>query len=200
MKDQALFIAIEGMDGSGSTTQCKKLVEFLNASGRKAILTAEPSHNESGLLLRKYLNAQRSGEYKVSKACLALLFAADRLIHYDNDIAPHLAAGTWVVSDRYVLSSLVYQGLDLDVEWVKSLNSFAPAPHHTILVQVENQVAAERRKMRGGTVEIFDDFATQALVNSRYRDMASLLHADIIDGNGDEDAVFAQLKQKFVNP
>lgn len=189
-----LFWAVEGMDGSGSTTQCKKLVDYLKKQGYDAVFTAEPSKGEIGFLLRDYLNASRQDKIIISKQCMALLFAADRLAHYDNEIKPLLEQGKFVVSDRYVLSSLVYQGISLDLDWVRKINKFAPAADFTVLIDVRDEVAAHRRQIRKGTVEIFDDLSVQSIIAKRYRELAGLAGAHIINGNGDEETVFAQLK------
>lgn len=187
---KGLFIAVEGMDGSGSTTQCKKLVAYLSEKKQQTFFTHEPSALETGLLLRKYLDSQRNDQKIVSHAFLGLLFAADRIFHYQNEILPKLEQGIWVVSDRYVLSSLVYQGMDLELEWLRSLNCKAPAADLTIIVDADDHVAAERRHLRRGKVEIFDDLASQSIIRRRYLELAHLVEAKVIDGNGEEDAVF----------
>ena len=103
---------------------------------------------------------------------MALLFAADRLDHHQNEIAPALARGEVVLCDRYVLSSLVYQG-DALGDWPRALNEKAPAPDLTVLIEVGADLAATRRTARGGQVERYDDHALQARLAARYAELVA---------------------------
>ncbi|HYY53573.1 MAG TPA: dTMP kinase, partial [Myxococcales bacterium] len=107
------FIALEGLDGSGTTTQAERIASVLRAQGRRVLLTREPSDGPIGTLIRLALTGrlglpQRSGP--LTEEALALLFAADRVDHLAAVIEPALERGELVVCDRYVLSSLAYQG------------------------------------------------------------------------------------------
>src|SRR5690349_6199392 len=97
-----LLIAVEGADGAGTTTQCRRLVDWLRASGREAHLTREPSTGPVGALIRQVLAGTHAS---FDPTALALLFAADRLDHIAREIAPARDRGAVVVTDRYVLSS-----------------------------------------------------------------------------------------------
>ncbi len=162
----SLFVAIEGIDGAGTTTQTKLVAEALTARGLVVHQTKEPSERAIGKLLRQELAAKTLPE-----AAMALLFAADRLDHYDNEIAPALKRGEVVLSDRYVLSSLVYQGATLG-EWPLALNAKAIAPELTVLIEVPAQVAAYRRAARLTPAERYDDNQLQAKLVQRYAELA----------------------------
>jgi dTMP kinase len=103
---RGVFICVEGLDGCGKTTQAKLLVKKLQKS-YKAVYTAEPSRGKIGVFIRKRC---LYGEKRLSSVAEALLFAADRVEHVENEILPAVGKGQLVVSDRYVYSSLAYQG------------------------------------------------------------------------------------------
>jgi dTMP kinase len=184
------FNDVEGADGVGSSTQCQKLVERLTRAKRTVHLTAEPSRGPNGLLIRQMLGgAQPRAIHKE----LALLFAADRLDHVSREIEPRLAEGVDVVSDRYVLSSLVYQSLDLPPEWVRDLNKFAPPADATVLISLpldEAWARLEKRIAEGAAREVFDVRTTQARIHAEYGRLARRMSGAItVDGSGAIDDV-----------
>lgn len=181
------FIVIEGMDGAGTTTQSRHVRAYLESLGRKVHSTSEPTNHAVGRTIREYLSGRHTN--KNLKSTLALLFAADRLIHFDEEIEPNLAAGVDVVSDRYVFSSLVYQGLDLPAQWITSLNQFAAAPDLTVILDVPAQAAAVRVASRGGEHEIFEKAQLQENIRNRYLKLASEAGVALVDGHGDIDVV-----------
>jgi dTMP kinase len=185
------FIVIEGMDGAGTTTQTNRLRAYLESVGHKVYATSEPTAHVVGKTIRGYLSGH--SENKNLKATLALLFAADRLLHYDEDIAPKLEAGIDVISDRYVLSSLVYQGLDLPTQWVTSLNQFAAAPDLTLVLDVPLDATAARLASRGGEREIFEHAQLQASIKNRYVKLAEGPNVALVDGHGEIEAVSARI-------
>ncbi len=130
-------------------------------------------------------------------ASLALLFAADRLHHLRTEIEPLLARGVHVISDRYVLSSLAYQSIDMDLDWVASINREARPPDLTLLLRVDPDVAAARRGSRGSDEEIYDRERFQRSVAARYEELALGMpeqRVQVHDGNGDMDSVGAALE------
>jgi dTMP kinase len=159
------LIAIEGIDGAGTTTQARSLVEWLNASGYAAHLTCEPSAGPMGVLLRDVLG-QRTRP--MDPAAVALLFAADRVDHIRVEIEPNLARGTHVVTDRYIYSSLAYQSINLDYEWVAEINRLAPEPDLTIYVRTDPDLACQRRQHRGSAEELYDGMDLQRRIAARY--------------------------------
>jgi len=159
------MIALEGIDGSGTTTQASLLQERIRSEHQQQVhFTAEPSVGTLGQALRHAL----SGSLALRPAAMALLFAADRLDHVDREVEPRLARGEHVVSDRYIYSSLAYQSLNNDVEWVAALNQQAPEADLTIYVRVDPATASQRRNARGEPEELFDRRETQQEVAAAY--------------------------------
>src|SRR5512147_683892 len=131
------FVVLEGLDGAGTTTQARLLGDALRGAGRRVHVTAEPSAGPAGALVRQILTRRVAGAggEGFDPAALALLFAADRLDHVASEIAPKIAAGLDVVSDRFTLSSLAYQGLTTgDMGWVDVLNARAAVPDVTLFL------------------------------------------------------------------
>lgn len=193
------LIVIEGLDGAGTTTQAKRLVEHLTANGRKAHATREPSDGPVGRLIREMLTGGHaiSGE-KLSQGTFGLLFAADRLDHMQREVEPKLAEGALVVSDRWYHSSLAYQGTGADRDWITMLNSRARKPELTIFLQVRPEVAAKRRAEARRKEELFEDIQMQIEVDAGYKATIAELKAqgeriEIIDGEQTPDEVFAAI-------
>ncbi len=172
------FVVLEGLDGAGTTTQARLLGDALRAAGRRVHVTAEPSSGPAGALVRQILTRRVAGAdgQGFDPASLALLFAADRLDHVAAEIAPRLAAGADVVSDRFTLSSLAYQGLTTgDMPWVDGINSRAAVPDLTVFLRVPAAVAFRRRQAVTADREIFEVSAFQHRVAESYdRAMAYL--------------------------
>jgi dTMP kinase len=193
------FYAIEGADGVGSTTQVNRLVDHLRLAGRTVLMTAEPSKGPIGLMIRQLLGGDRP-RTQIHRE-LALLFAADRLDHMAREVEPALAAGSDVVSDRYIMSSLVYQSLDLPFDWVRDLNRFAPPADSTILISLPADEAWARldaRLQTGATREVFDQKTTQSRIHSEYERQAKRQNAIIVDGRGSPEAVSARVKEALI--
>lgn len=158
--DTPLFIAIEGLDGSGSTTQTDQLVSRLRDDGLAAVATREPSDGPIGSLIRQMLSgrlvqpAPDGGTTHVGRETLALLFAADRLDHLESAVKPALTAGRHVVTDRYYHSSYAYQGdpgdeQPLDLGWVRTLNERARTPDVTFFLEADVDLCLDRLAERG---------------------------------------------------
>jgi dTMP kinase len=193
------LIVLEGLDGAGTTTQARRLVDHLVTAGVAAQLTREPSDGPIGLLIREMLTGGHAiaGE-KLSQGTFGLLFAADRLDHLQREVEPAIAAGATVVSDRWYHSSLAYQGTGADRDWISALNARARRPELTIFLQVRPEVAAKRRADAKRREELFEDLEMQREVDAGYRATIAELRAageriEIIDGEAPEDAVFAQI-------
>ncbi len=191
------LLVVEGLDGAGTTTQARLLGDRLRAEGRTVHVTAEPSGGPIGALVRQVLT-RRVGAgpgADFDAAALALLFAADRLDHHAVEIAPKLARGVDVVSDRYTLSSLAYQGLAVgDLAWVEAVNGRAPAPDLTLFLRARPRVALRRRQAASLDREIFEVEAFQRKVAGAYdRGIARLRAAGQrvaeIDGEAPVEAV-----------
>jgi dTMP kinase len=183
----AVFVALEGIDGSGTTTQLDRLVAHLAARGRRGHATREPSTGPIGVLLRELLLGRHAlpGGAPADGQAMALLFAADRRDHLRREIEPRLADGVDIVTDRYVMSSLAYQAEEADRDWVAGLQRGVRPTDVTILLDVPVSVAKERRRAAGRVVERYDDDVIQARVADNYRRLARTdPSAIVLDGGG----------------
>lgn len=139
-----MLIAIEGIDGSGKTTVAKLLVSRLRGMGLDARYTYEPFETPFSKALQQLLG-------RVSPIVEALAMAADRALHVENVIIPWLREGAIVVTDRYVYSSIAYQGArGADIEWVIELNRFAPKPDLGLYLDVDVDTALSRLRGKSG--------------------------------------------------
>ena len=190
------FLVLEGIDGSGTTTQLDRAVAYVSSLGHAAVATREPSTGPIGRLLREVLLG-RLGMLDGSRMAgrtMALLFAADRIDHLQREIEPHLAAGTTVISDRYLLSSLAYQAEEAERDWVLGLARGILRPELTILLDLPIEVAAKRRAAAGRPIERYDADSYLAKVASNYRDLARQDPSVVVlDGAGTQDEVTAAM-------
>ncbi len=196
---QGRFIVFEGIDGAGTTTQAGLLARRLEASGRRVLLTAEPSTGPVGKMLRSILSGALSptGAGNWDGRALALLFAADRLDHFRGEIRPALEAGMDVVCDRYVLSSVAYQGMAAPFAWIRSLNRFVPPPDCTVFLRVRPEIALARRLGAADAPDLFETLPQQERIARLYDEAAAELEARhrirTVDGERPPDAVAAEV-------
>lgn len=137
------LIAVEGIDGAGTTTQAGLLAEELRRRGHDVVLTAEPSGTAVTSRLRQWMKNET-----VPSHDLLLCFCADRAIHLHETILPALRSGALVVCDRYTLSTLAYQSFDNDPSLVRTLCRLHPAPDLTVILDPSIQLAAARVQSR----------------------------------------------------
>lgn len=153
-KPKAKFIVIEGLDGSGSTTQCWKLRELLTERGWTVWYTQEPSNGPMGLMLRLILlgrikiDSEEGIFEEHSRQSLALLFGSDRIDHLYHEILPALNEGINVICDRYYLSSYAYQLSDnrKNFEWLQQINSKTLKPDLQIYINTSVSNCMKRGK------------------------------------------------------
>jgi len=200
------LIVLEGIDGSGTTTQTERLVEHLRRRGRTAVSTREPSAGPVGRLLREVLLGHHriSRDVSLDGRTMALLFAADRFDHLQREVEPILAAGNDVVSDRYLMSSLAYQAEEADREWVALLARGVRPPDLTILLDIPVEVAAQRRLLAGRPEERYDADSYLSRVADNYRRLARAdASAVILDGSAAREdvaaAVVAAVEARFAS-
>ncbi|MEJ5330677.1 MAG: dTMP kinase [Desulfobaccales bacterium] len=150
---RGFFIVLEGIDGSGKTTQAWLLAEALRLKGYEVVLTREPSDGPLGRWLRRYLAASPR---RLSPELELAWFLADRCEHVANLIRPALEQGKIVISDRYYYSSAAYQGArGLDPEAIIVLNeAFAPRPDLVFLLELPVAEALRRRQQSAGVRQL----------------------------------------------
>jgi len=166
------FIVLEGIDGSGTTTQLRALAARLRAARKTVVTTGEPTPGPVGLLLRQILEG-KLGAGHFDWVTLALLFAADRAHHVQSLINPTVQQGAIVVCDRYDLSSRIYQSVtapdpDTALPWVCALNDRVPRPDITFVLDVDPDLAEQRRAKRGADAELFEKAALQRRLAQAY--------------------------------
>lgn len=152
------FFALEGIDGSGKSTQLALLARRLEEAGIPCLTTCEPTDRLIGRLLRQVL----TGQVKCDSRVVAPLFAADRLDHLlngENGLCQAVESGVTVLTDRYYFSSYAYQGVDFPLEWVIELNRPCAQllrPSATIFIDVSPELALERIAQNRANVELFE--------------------------------------------
>ncbi len=187
MKKKGAFIVVEGLDGCGKTTQTKLLVEKLRES-HDAVYTAEPSQGNIGTLIRTSILYR---EKRLPSAVEALLFAADRVDHVQNEVLPAMRKGKIVVSDRYLYSSLAYQGAaGLSVEWIQKINEHSLRPDLAIFIDVDPETVMRRLKPEKSVMEKLE---TQRKVREIYLKFVEKGELVRIDGNKPKNAVAEEL-------
>jgi dTMP kinase len=141
--ERGRFVSIDGPSGAGKSTIVRHLAQMLVAMGEDVYVTAEPSDGPIGQLCRELTET-------VTGYALACLYAADRYHHIETEIRPLLAAGTTVISDRYVPSGLVMQRFDsIDPAYLWQLNAKAERPDLAVILEADPEVIAERLHDRG---------------------------------------------------
>ncbi len=193
---RGLFVAVEGIDGAGTTTQARLLAEWLRSQGRQVVLTAEPTDGPVGRVIREILRGEMAS---VGEETMALLFAADRALHLHQRILPALERGAAVVSDRHYLSSLAYQSVQVEMEWVAELNSRFHRPDLTVLLDLDPDVALSRKEAEGGEPERYErrDYLRQ--VRENYLEAARRAteageRVEVLDATQDIEAVQARIR------
>jgi dTMP kinase len=177
------FIVLEGIDGAGTTTQLNVLREHFRITGRGAFYTHEPSDGPIGMLIRLALQGRLvGGAFELhdpndparpttadfDRTALALLFAADRADHVTTQVRPNLDAGRAVVCDRYLLSTLAYQGQSCDAEWLLEINRQVVTPDLTFFLDVRPSDAKLRMRASRWKRELFESSEEQHGIRDAY--------------------------------
>lgn len=184
------FIVLEGPDGSGTTTHSKLLAETLRSQGEDVVLTAEPTDSPIGKFIREQLQ-EKTVE---CPSALQLLFCADRAWHIEKVIKPALAAGKTVISDRYVISTLIYgEALGLDPDWLVRVNTPFLEPDVMIIALPPLHTCLERI-MKRKQLDVFENTRFQKLVYDLYEKAgAEDDSAIVIDTGGERNEVAAEI-------
>ncbi|QWF22742.1 dTMP kinase [Nocardioides sp. LMS-CY] len=195
--EAGVFVCFEGGEGSGKSTQSRRLAAWLAESGYVAISTFEPGDTEVGRKLREIVLSPETGE--ISDRTEALLYAADKAEHVDTVVQPALDRGAVVITDRYVDSMLAYQGagraLDLgEVEEVARWATHDLRPHLTVVLDLEPEHGLgrfeERDRIEGESLEFHQR------VRAGYLRMAAAdpAHYLVLDARADVDEITAQVR------
>ena len=194
---KALFVAFEGLDGSGNTTQSKLLVEFLKSKGREVVLTKEPTTGDVGSRIREVLQKRSAA----SPMELQRMFVEDRAQHLASVIEPALAAGRDVVTDRYMFSTMAFGGIHLGMEVLREMNAKFRVPDLTFIIDVPAEVSMERVRRRmeengAKRLELFEEIGKLKLVRENYLRVAKLYPGmHVIDGDRTIEDVAADVRK-----
>ena len=164
------FIVLEGLDGSGKTSQASRLHKHFADKGINCLLTYEPTNEMLGNIARSVTKSN----VKMDNETLALLFAADRHEHYVKKIAPTLAAGGMVVCDRYYYSNIVYQGFDeKSIQRIFDYNQkVMQTPPHVVFFLDEKPDECHKRLMSSRSeTSIYENMQALTVLYKRYRDL-----------------------------
>lgn len=185
-----LLIAFEGIDGSGKSTQARRLAEHLRAQGREVLLTREPTDGPWGRKIREARFKERLSPEDELHA-----FIEDRKQHVKEELAPALARGAVVIIDRYYYSTAAYQGArGLEPQQLLAQNrAFAPRPDVVVLVDVTPEQALARISSRGEGQDLFETKAALTAVRDIFLQLAKEPHFVVVDGSGDEATVFTRV-------
>ncbi len=162
------FIVFEGIDGAGTSTQIKKLIE---RDSSRFTATAEPTGSETGRFLRRMLG----GDFSVDEKTNAYLFAADRCEHIfgKGGVKELCESGKTVVSDRYFFSSMAYQSVSCGEELPKLLNSPFPLPEYLFYFVINPEISLGRVNARGEHKEIYETIEKQKKIAAQYEKVIS---------------------------
>lgn len=183
------FIAFEGIDGSGKSTQIKLLSDRLKEKGICCYTTMEPTDSPIGSMIHQIMTGRMKADNKV----IAALFVADRLDHLLNDIngiVPKIQEGTTVITDRYYFSSYAYHSVDMPMDWVIQANEQSKEilqPTVTVFVDVDPDTAIERITKNRFHQELFEKKSRLEKVREKYFEAFEKLqdteNVIVIDGN-----------------
>ncbi|WP_328332834.1 dTMP kinase [Kribbella sp. NBC_00382] len=196
-----LFIALEGGEGAGKSTQSALLVEWLKEQGQQVLLTREPGATDLGKKLRQIVLDPATGD--ISHRAEALLYAADKAEHVDSVIKPTLKSGAVVITDRYVDSALAYQGSgrDLDVADVERVNRWATddlRPNLTILLDLPPKSGLGRFEERDRIEAQSADFHER--VRTAFLELAAgePQHYLVLDATQDREQLAKQIQARLL--
>ncbi len=187
-----LFIVIEGIDGTGKSTQAKRLGEWFVSQGREVMLSREPTDGPWGKRLR-----ESAATGRLSPADELQYFLNDRRQHVEETIAPALAAGKVVILDRYYFSTMAYQGArGFDPTEIRRLNEeFAPVPDLLLILDLDVDTAHQRIGVRGDATNEFEKRESLERCREIFLSLKDEPFARVIDSNGSLDEVSERIRQ-----
>ena len=202
-ENQGLFISFEGIDGVGKSTQADLMESYLGGRGLEVVRTLEPGGTELGVEIR-HLLLHRKGEVSVRSE--ALLYAADRAHHVASKIRPALAKGQIVISDRFLDSSVAYQGAgrQLDLTEVRDLSLWAVdnlLPDLTVLLDLDAEAASIRRGQTGAEPDRLEREKISFFEAARdtYKQLAAAepKRFHLVDASQDPDSIWKQIQPRL---
>ena len=187
-----LFIVIEGIDGTGKSTQAKRLGEWFTAQGREVVLSREPTDGPWGRKLR-----ESAATGRLSPEDELQYFLNDRRQHVDELIAPSLAAGKVVILDRYYFSTMAYQGTrGFDPAEIRRKNeAFAPVPDLLLIMDLDVDSALERIGARGDTTNEFEKRGNLERCREIFLSLKDESFVRVIDSRGSLDEVATLVRE-----
>lgn len=204
MDKKGLFIAFEGIDGSGKSTQVKRLAEFLAQKGLKVYATCEPTDSPIGKIIRDIFNHRMEGDQRV----IAALFAADRLHHLLNSsdgIMKKLEEGYTVITDRYYFSSYAYHSVhNINMDWVISANALSAEilkPDLNIYIDINPEISMQRISNGRAHIEMYETLDNLTKVHEKYKEAFEKIGKEenvfVVDGNRTSEAIFTEISEKI---
>jgi dTMP kinase len=189
--NQGLFIVIEGIDGTGKSTQASRLGEWFRAQGREVVVSREPTAGPWGKKVRESAASGRlSPEEELE------YFLNDRRQHVEELIAPSLAAGKVVILDRYYFSTMAYQGArGFDPSEIRRQNeAFAPVPDRLLILDLDVDSALERIGARGDTANEFEKRENLERCQEIFLSLRGEDFVRVIDSHGTLDEVAERIR------
>lgn len=199
-----LFIAFEGIDGSGKSTQVKHLAESLTNAGHKVYTTFEPTDSPIGTMIRNIFTHKMEADHRT----IAGLFVADRLDHLlnkTNGILQKIQEGYTVITDRYYFSSYAYHGAHMYMDWVIEANSLSAdllRPDLNIYIDILPEISMMRLQKGRTALELFETNENLTKVREKYLEAFTLLKDKekifITDGNREPEVIAADIWQQVL--
>jgi len=205
MSRSNLFIALEGIDGSGKSTQSKLLAQTLTDMGHKVYTTFEPTDSRIGVMIRDIFSHRMEGDHRV----IAALFVADRLNHLLNNqdgILKKLEEGYTVITDRYYFSSYAYHSAHMDMDWVIKANALSAEllrPDLNVYIDISPELSMERINKGRTSLELYETLENLTVVSQKYQEAFDILFDEEkivkIDGNRQAGAIAEDIKKAVMS-
>ena len=203
MMKKKLFIAFEGIDGSGKSTQAKLLSESLAEAGHKVYLTCEPTDSRIGSIIRDIFKHKMEADHRT----IAGLFVADRLDHLlnkTNGVLKKLEEGYTVITDRYYFSSYAYHGAHMSLDWVIEANALSAEllrPDLNIFIDIPPEISMNRLTAGRSSLELFETMENLVKVREKYFEamdkLKSVERIFITDGNRSPEIIAADIRNEI---
>lgn len=199
-----LFIAFEGIDGSGKSTQVELLAASLTKAGHKVYSTFEPTKSDMGIMIRNIFSGKKEADHKT----IAALFLADRfhhLLNKTNGLIKKMEEDYTVITDRYYFSSYAYHSVHMPMDWVIAINKPCAdllKPDLTVYIDISPELSMERITESRESIELYETLENLTNVRNKYMEAFDLLGTNenvfITDGNRLPDAIAKDILGKIL--